>query len=81
MTNSVFPISVITFKEGIRNKAIYGITILALMMLVVNFLIAPMIMREVGKVATVIALSTVSFSGLLVVIFVGINLISQRHRS
>jgi Cu-processing system permease protein len=75
--NPIFPISVITFKEGIRNRAIYGITILALFMLVVNFLISQMIMREVGKVAMDIALSTVSFSGLLLVFFVGINLIAK----
>lgn len=73
----LFPIAVITFKEGIRNRAIYGISILALLMLVVNFLISQMIMREVGKVAVDIALSTVSFSGLLLVFFVGINLMAK----
>ncbi|HEY6873440.1 MAG TPA: ABC transporter permease [Geobacteraceae bacterium] len=73
----LFPIAVITFKEGIRNRAIYGISIIALLMLVVNFLISQMIMREVGKVAVDIALSTVSFSGLLLVFFVGINLMAK----
>jgi len=73
----LFPVAVITFKEGIRNKAVYGISILALLMLIVNFLVSQIIMREVGKVAMDIALSTVSFSGLLVVFFVGINLIAK----
>src|SRR6266571_3348474 len=73
----LFPIAAITFKEGIRNRAIYGISIIALLMLVVNFLISQMIMREVGKVAVDIALSTVSFSGLLLVFFVGINLMAK----
>lgn len=75
--NSLFPVAVITFKEGIRNRAIYGITLLALMMLVVNFLFAQMAMREVGKVAMDIALSTVSFSGLLLVFFIGMNLMAK----
>ncbi len=75
--NSLFPVAVITFKEGIRNRAIYGITLLALLMLVVNFLFAQMAMREVGKVAMDIALSTVSFSGLLLVFFVGMNLMAK----
>jgi ABC-type transport system involved in multi-copper enzyme maturation permease subunit len=75
--NPIFPIAAITFKEGIRNRAIYGITIVALMMVAVNFIISEMIMREVGKVAMDIALSTVSFSGLLLVFFVGINLMAK----
>ncbi|MFZ3209072.1 MAG: ABC transporter permease [Geobacteraceae bacterium] len=75
--NPLFPIAAITFKEGIRNRAIYGISIIALMMLVVNVLISQMIMQEVGKVAVDLALSTVSFSGILLVIFVGINLMAK----
>lgn len=73
----ILPLAAITFKEGIRNRAVYGISLIALFMLVVNFLIAQMIMREVGKVAVDIALSAVSFSSLLLVLFVGINLISK----
>lgn len=73
----LLPIAVITFKEGIRNRAMYGISIIALLMLVVNVLISQMIMRDVGKVAVDIALSTVSFSGLLLVFFVGINLMAK----
>ncbi len=73
----IFPVAVITFKEGIRNRAVYGIIILSLLMLTANFLICEIIMREVGKVAVDIALSTVSFSGLLLVLFVGINLMAK----
>jgi ABC-type transport system involved in multi-copper enzyme maturation permease subunit len=75
--NPLFPIAAITFKEGIRNRAIYGISLIALLMLFFNFMISQMIMREVGKVAVDLALSTVSFSGLLLVIFVGINLMAK----
>lgn len=77
MLKPLLPVAVITFKEGIRNRAIYGITLLALMMLIVNFLVAQMVMREVGKVAMDIALSTVSFSGLLLVFFIGMNLLAK----
>jgi Cu-processing system permease protein len=74
---TLLPITLITFKEGIRNKAIYGIFLMALMLLIVNFLLCSMIPREVGKVAVDIALSTVYFSGLLLVFFVGINLMAK----
>jgi ABC-type transport system involved in multi-copper enzyme maturation permease subunit len=72
-----WPIALITFKEGIRNRAIYGIFLMALMLLIVNSLLCSMIPQEVGKVAVDIALSTVYFSGLLLVFFVGINLMAK----
>ncbi|MEZ4600212.1 MAG: ABC transporter permease subunit [Syntrophotaleaceae bacterium] len=75
--NTVWPLAVITYKEGIRNRAIYGIFLLALLLFAANFLICGMIMQEVGKVAVDIALSAVSFSGLLLVLFVGINLLAK----
>lgn len=73
----LWPIAMITFKEGIRNKSIYGISLLALLMMVANFLISDMVSQDVGKVAVDIALSAVSFSGLLLVLFVGINLMAK----
>lgn len=73
----LWPVAVITFKEGIRNRAIYGISIFALMMMAANILISDNIMWEVGKVSVDIALSSVSFLGLLLVLFVGINLLAK----
>lgn len=73
----LWPLAVITFKEGIRNRAMHGIFLLASLLFVANFLICGMIMQEVGKVAVDIALSAVSFSGLLLVLFVGINLLAK----
>ena len=75
--NALWPLAYITFKEGVRNRAFYGISIIALLMLAANFLISGVIMQDVGKVAVDIALSAVSFSGLLVVFFVGINLLAK----
>jgi ABC-type transport system involved in multi-copper enzyme maturation permease subunit len=75
--NVLWPIAAITFKEGIRNKAIYGISFFALMLLGLSLLVSNMAPRDVGKVAVDMALSTVSFTGLLVVLFVGINLMAK----
>jgi ABC-type transport system involved in multi-copper enzyme maturation permease subunit len=74
---TLLPIALITFKEGVRNRALYGITLLALLLFGANFLISTMFMLEVGKVAVDIALSAVSLSGLLLVLFVGINLMAK----
>lgn len=73
----LWPIALITFKEGIRNRALYGISVFALLLLTANFVVCGMIMREVDKVAVDMALSAVSFSGLLVVLFVGVNLLAK----
>jgi len=73
----LWPIALITFKEGIRNRSIYGISMLALLMLVANFIISDMVGHDVGKVSVDIALSAVSFAGLLLVLFVGINLMAK----
>lgn len=74
---ALWPLAVITFKEGIRNRSIYGIFLLALLLFAANLLVCGMIMQEVGKVAVDVALSAVSFSGLLLVLFVGINLLAK----
>jgi ABC-type transport system involved in multi-copper enzyme maturation permease subunit len=74
---ALWPIALITFKEGIRNRAIYGIMLFALMLFGATALVATMIPHEVGKVSVDMALSTISFTGLLVVLFVGINLMAK----
>lgn len=74
---ALWPIALITFKEGIRNRAIYGITLFALLLFGTTALIVTMIPQEAGKVAVDMALSTISFTGLLLVLFIGINLMAK----
>lgn len=73
----LWPIAFITFKEGTRNRAFYGISLIALLLMGAAFFISGMVMRDVGKVAVDMALSIVSFSGLLLVLFVGIDLMAK----
>jgi len=67
----------ITFLEGLRNKSVYGITLLAGLMMAFSVALSGMIMRDVGKVATDFALSTATFAALLVVLFVGITILAR----
>ncbi len=67
----------VTFLEGIRNKTVYGITLLAGLMMAFTVALSAMIMRDVGKVATDFTISTATFASLLVVLFVGITIISR----
>jgi len=67
----------VTFLEGIRNKAVYGITLLAGLMMAFTVALSAMIMRDVGKVTADFALSSATFAALLVVLFVGITILAR----
>jgi len=67
----------ITFLEGLRNKAVYGITLLAGLMMTFTVALSGMIMRDVGKVATDFTLSSTTFAALLVVLFVGVTILAR----
>lgn len=67
----------ITFKEGIRNRALFGIFIMALLMFAVTLALTNLFMKDITKVAVDLSLSTISFSGLLMVIFIGTNLLAK----
>lgn len=67
----------ITFREGIRNRSVFGILLFSLFILGLNIAVAGFFMRDIGKVSTDMNLSALSFAGLLLVFFVGINLIAK----
>lgn len=73
----ILSIAWVTFLEGLRNKAVYGITMLAGLMMAFTVILSGMIMRDVGKVATDFSLSTATFATLLVVLFVGITILAR----
>ena len=75
--STLWPLVLITFKEGIRNKVFYSISLVALLLVGANLLLCSMIPQNVGKVAVDMALSTISFTGLLLVLFMGINLVAK----
>ncbi len=73
----ILALAVLTFKEGIRDKALHGITILAVMLLLTTILITNLFGYELGKVMVDLCLSTISFAGLLLTFFVNINLMAK----
>lgn len=75
--NAIWPLAVITYKEGLRNRAFWGIALFALLLLFANLIVSGMILQDVGKVSVDLGLSAFSFSGLLVVLFIGINLLAK----
>lgn len=73
----IFALASITFREGIRNRSVFGILLFSLFILGLNLAVAGFFMRDIGKVSTDMNLSALSFAGLLLVLFVGINLIAK----
>jgi len=74
---TVWPVALITFKEGIKNRVIFGIFIIALLLFAATTVVITLFMRDIVKVAVDMSLSTVSFVGLLTVLFVGVNLFGK----
>ena len=73
----ILSLAYITFKGGIRDRTTHGIVILALLLLISTPLFSAFSMRQVVPVAVDYNLSTISFIGLLLSIFAGINLITK----
>jgi ABC-type transport system involved in multi-copper enzyme maturation permease subunit len=67
----------ITFLEGIRNRSLFGIALFALFILGLNITVAGFFMRDIGKVSVDMNLSALNFAGILLIFFVGLNLITK----
>ena len=76
MTN-VLLLAGMTFKDSIRNKALYGIFILGFLLFLANIIITGMFSWELGKVAVDVGLSVVSLSGLIIIFFFSIQMVSS----
>jgi ABC-type transport system involved in multi-copper enzyme maturation permease subunit len=67
----------ITFKEGVRNRILIGILFFAILLSLLNLVFAQMFTYDLSKVSLDLGLSMVSISGLAVIFFMGINLLSR----
>ncbi len=74
---SVMALAIITFKEGIRNRSLFGIALVSLFLFGLNISVAGFFMRDVGKVTIDMNLAALSCAGLLLVFFVAVNLMAK----
>lgn len=74
--NTIWAISLITYKEGLRHRVLTGITISALLVIFFSIFLSGLFMRDVLKTLLDICLSAISLGGLLVPFFLTINLFS-----
>ncbi|MCL7488662.1 MAG: ABC transporter permease [Desulfobulbaceae bacterium] len=74
--NTIWPIALITFKEGLRYRVLYGVVVFAVFFNVFAVLISGFFMRDILKITLDLCLSVVSAGGLLVPFFLAVNLLS-----
>ena len=77
MIHKIWLVAWITFKDCLRNKALYGILFMGLVLFGTNIIFTGMFSWDLGKVAVDMGLSTVSFSGLILIFFFSINMMSN----
>jgi ABC-type transport system involved in multi-copper enzyme maturation permease subunit len=70
-------IALISLKEGLRNRVLYGIVLVAVFMMVFAILISGFFMRDISKVMLDLCLATVNVGGLLVPFFLAIHLLAR----
>lgn len=67
----------ITYKEGVRNRILVGILLVAFLLSAFNLIFTQMFAHDLSKVSVDLGLSTVSLAGLAVIFFMGINLLAR----
>ena len=75
--SKILALALITFREGIRNRSVFGILLFSLLLFGLNIAVAGFFMRDIGKVTVDMNLSALSIAGLLLVFFVGVNLMAK----
>lgn len=74
--NALWAVTLISFKEGLRHRILYGAVVFALFLTAFALLISGLFMRDISKVILDICLSSVDICGLLIPFFLAINLLS-----
>lgn len=73
---TIWAIALISFKEGLRYRILYGVVVFSLVFMMFAVLISGFFMRDILKITLDLCLSVVSIGGLLVPFFLTINLLS-----
>lgn len=72
-----------TFTEGTRHKSLWAVVIMAVLLSMSNIGVAELFSWDLGKVSIEFSLSSVAFTGLLLVFFLGMKILAddlERHR-
>jgi ABC-type transport system involved in multi-copper enzyme maturation permease subunit len=74
---TILAVVAITYKEGLRNRILYGVMLFALLIMTFAVLISGLFMRDIGKITLDLCLAAVNIGGLLVPFFLAVNLLAK----
>lgn len=77
MLTRVLSLAFLTFKEGVRDRALFGIGLFCMVMMGSTLVVISLFMRELHKVTVDINLSVIAFAGLMMTFFLSINLLAK----
>lgn len=69
-------VSQITCKEGLRDRALHGILFIAFLSCILYITVVPLFAFETGKVIIDIGFASLTLTGLVIVLFLGISLLT-----
>lgn len=75
--DKIWLVSLLTLKEGIRNRALQGILFIALFSCGAYLIVVPLFAFDTGKVALDLGFASMTLAGLGIVIFLGIGLLTK----
>ena len=74
--HNFFAICKLTFKEGVSHRLLYGVFIMAILVMPVAVLVSGFFMRDISKIMVDFCLSAVSLGGLLVPFFLAVAMLA-----
>jgi ABC-type transport system involved in multi-copper enzyme maturation permease subunit len=74
---NIVAVAIISFKEGLRQRVLYGILLFALFMMTGSVLLSGLFMRDIAKITIDFCLAAISIGGLLVPFFLAVNLLAR----
>ncbi|WP_456387860.1 ABC transporter permease [Desulfolithobacter sp.] len=77
MIQRIYATTILTVKEGIRQRILYGVLLFALGVCCFAVLISGLFMRDISKIILDFCLASVTLGGLLIPFFLAINLLSK----
>ena len=75
--NNILAVAIISFKEGLKQRLLYGILIFALFVMTASVLLSGLFMRDIAKITIDFCLAAITMGGLLVPFFLAVNLLSR----
>lgn len=75
--SNIYAVAILAFKEGVKQRIIYGLLIAASLILALSVLLCGFFLRDVSKVLLDFCLATTTLGGLCIPFFVAIHMLSK----